>query len=80
MNAQQQRGYGSTNNDFQDDPEEGFRRYSDNPRPSYQTANSNDGAAQIAEKISTNIFKINSNSTTLDRASKQIGRNNKLIH
>ena len=73
------RGYGSTSTEYRDDPGEsaGFGRYSDRgpgaPRPSYQTAASSNGAAHIAEKISTNIFKINSNSTTLERASKQIG-------
>ena len=73
------RGYGSTSTEYRDDPGDhaGFGRYSDRGpgagQPSYQTAASSNGAAQIAEKISTNIFKINSNSTTLERASKQIG-------
>ena len=70
-----QRSYGSTSNDFRDDPSDrGFGRYSDNPQPSYQTAAQSNGAAQLSEKISTNIFKINSNASTLDRASKQIGK------
>jgi len=68
------RNYGAVR-EYRDDPESGFAPYRDQRSPFQSASNSNELASHLSDKISTNIFKINSNATTLERASKQIGTN-----
>lgn len=66
--------YGSTSDEYRDDPG-GFNQYSDSSPFGGGQSPGRGGVdtSQLYDKISTNIFKINSNATTLERSCRQIG-------